>query len=207
MIKSSCCNADLYSPINDGWHCSRCGDCYEKEDIEELEVLETIKQLENSIMGNLSDIIEDREVSPIGTYEPIAGTFRAHVIQADVVNTKSGTGKMLKTTHEILEGEHQGRRIFTNFNIVNPNPKAQAIGRGELSALAQACGLPPGIPADSSDLLGREHWIVVKIEPGSGDYGPKSEISQFKSNSAGAKPLKTNPKLEQKPIDEDNIPF
>ena len=142
------------------------------------------------------DMIEDREnVVPLSMdFDPIEGTFKAVVSASDIVPTAAGTGKILKLTHTIVDGEHTGRKIFTNLNIVNPSAKAQQIARGQLSSLAQACGLPPGIPADSADLHNIEHYIKVKIvhstqlnavgEP----YPPKSEIKSFMAGTA-SKPL------------------
>jgi hypothetical protein len=133
------------------------------------------------------EMIEDREnVTPLSMdFDPIEGVFKAAVTASDVVPTAAGTGKILKLTHTIVDGEHTGRKIFTNYNIVNPSVKAQTIARGQLSSLAQACGLPPGIPADSADLHNREHFIKVKIVASQGlnaagdPYPPKSEIKSY----------------------------
>lgn len=175
-------------------------------------------------MGDL-DFIEDREsVEPSGSYEPFEGTFKACVTSRELVPNSAGTGKILKTIHTISEGEkHAGRVIFTNFNVLNQSEKAQQIGRGQLSALAQACKLPPGIPDDSSKLLDIEHLITVVVSPASGrnpktgePYAAKSEIKSFaplgKSMTYNPKSEKLvenkkagSPKLKEKDLDDDNI--
>ena len=73
--------------------------------------------------------------------DPIpAGIYVAHIIESDVVATKSG-GQMLKLTHEILEGPCKGRKIWSNINIRNSSAEAERIGQAQLSALCHATGV------------------------------------------------------------------
>lgn len=130
-------------------------------------------------MGNL-DFIEDREnIQPVSTdFTPIPpGRYRAFVSGTDLKATKNGDGLMLVVTHDIDDDEYRGRKIFTNLNIKNASEKAQAIGRGQLSSLARACG-KTGIPEDSASLHDIPHLIKVGIEQSLG-YEPKNVVKGF----------------------------
>lgn len=140
-------------------------------------------------MVNLN-FIENREsIEPASnTWELIPeGIYQAAINSAELMSTKKGDGQYLKVEHQIFEegSSFDGRTIFTNFNVANPNEKALQIGLGQLSALSKACGLA-SIPEDSNDLLEKFHYIKVKQVPGSGinqktgePYGPKNEIKAF----------------------------
>ena len=47
-------------------------------------------------------------------------------------------GFMMKAEFEIVEGDHAGRKVFDNFNVVNANETAQKIGREQLANLCDA---------------------------------------------------------------------
>jgi hypothetical protein len=157
-------------------------------------------------MGDLSEVIEDLNVKPGGTFEPLpAGRYVATVISAEIKDTAKG-GKYLKVVEQIWDEE------YANFNIQNASEKAQQIGRGQLSALAQACGLPPGIPASSQELMEKMHIIKVTIEPGSGTnpatgepYGPKNDIKGWYSMQK-KKAVPVDGKPAPKTLEEDELP-
>jgi hypothetical protein len=69
-----------------------------------------------------------------------AGVYDCMVTEAVVKDTKSGTGEYISMHLTILEGPAKGRKIFTNFNIKNPNPKAVSIGMQQLAGCVSAMG-------------------------------------------------------------------
>lgn len=140
-------------------------------------------------MGNLSDVIDDLNVKPM-SFEPVPeGNYLAEVTDSETVPTSAGTGVICKVTHTILEGPGEGKKVFTQFNIVNPSEKAQQIGRGMLSALSKACGFE-AIPPDSESLHGIPHIIKVKIETSPG-YADKNKIVGFKTTAGIAAKVAT----------------
>lgn len=170
-------------------------------------------------MGNL-DVIENREqVQPSNAdFEPMpAGTYVAEITKEELGPTSKGDGLVLKIVHTILEGQHKGRTIFSNMNVTNPNEKAQQIGRGMLSSLGRACGLP-GIPSDSSAFLMKPHLIKVVIESGKGlnpatnePYPAKNVIRAFYplDKKAALEPAKPVAAATEKPAEvaqEDDLP-
>lgn len=137
-------------------------------------------------MGNL-DVIENKEaVEPLAGFEPLPkGKYTAHITTSEVTATKAGTGKILKTEWAVLTEGYTGRILRHNFNILNPNERAQQIGQGQLSACSRAAGLV-GIPNDSTELHERSMIIDVIIKESDGTnpqtgqpYSPKNEIRGF----------------------------
>lgn len=157
-------------------------------------------------MGNL-DNFDSSTTEPFSTdFEPLPpGLYSTKIVESEVKNTLAGNGgKYLKLRFEVLGGEFQNRILFINLNIKNPNPKAQKIGLGQLSALCRAVG-KIGIVDDSSALHDIPLVVKVDIEEGSGDYRDKNVIKAF--YPAKDKAIETaSPKLPSS-FESDEIPF
>lgn len=160
-------------------------------------------------MGDISDIIDDLNVPPTsGEFEPLPpGKYLAQVVDHVVKETKSGNGKYLTVTWEILDESHKGRKIFNNFNILNPNEKAQAIARGQLSALAKACGLS-AIPEKGADLWGIPHYIKLGLDNPTPGYQQKNIVKGFYliGEESQEKKGKLPDKVKEVPLAEDTLP-
>ena len=69
-------------------------------------------------------------------FEPLpAGWYDATISSAEIVPTKMGNGKYIKIRYNINGPTHQGRVVFGNLNVRNPNPKAEEIGRQQLGEI------------------------------------------------------------------------
>lgn len=98
-----------------------------------------------------------RNVAPELPRDPVpAGVYLAQIIESDVVATKTG-GQMLKLTHEIIDGQCKGRRIWSNINVQNSSPEAERIGQAQLSALCHAVNV---LDLRESSML---HMIPVRV--------------------------------------------
>ena len=137
----------------------------------------------------------DAESIPIPSYEPIPpGWYAAEIDKAEVRDTKAGTGKYLKLELVVLDEAHEGRRVFSQINLSNPNQQAVEIGQRELAALARACGVP--VLRDSAELLQKQIRVKVKIKTEEGrepdnvvvGYRPLSDAAQAAPKPAAAKP-------------------
>jgi len=133
---------------------------------------------------------------PVPSYEPIPpGWYAAEIDKAEVRDTKAGTGKYLKLELVILDEAHEGRRVFTQINLSNPNPTAVEIGQRELAALAMACGVPA--LRDSAELLQKQIGVKVKIKTEAG-RDPDNVVSGYRpltdAAPAAAKPAAAKPK-------------
>lgn len=136
---------------------------------------------------SLKDYIDNIDTVQPATdsYEPIPkGIYKMIFTSAEIADTKRGGGKVLKATASIADGEFEGRLIFTNFNIQNPNPIAHEIGRGQLSSAGKAMGLPVSlggsyIPNDENQLLDRPFYAKVDIAGASAQYAARNEIKAY----------------------------
>jgi hypothetical protein len=122
-------------------------------------------------------------------FEPLpAGWYTAVVNSAEIKITKSGTGKYIAVRYDITGPTHQGRVVFGNLNIKNPNPKAEEIGRQQLGEIMRAIGL--ATVQDTDQLIGGQLQIKLDVRE-SEQYGASNDVKQFKAN--GSAPPKAVP--------------
>jgi hypothetical protein len=117
-------------------------------------------------------------------FEPLpAGWYSAVVNGAEIKVTKAGTGKYISVRYDIVGPTHQGRVVFGNLNIKNPNPTAEKIGREQLGEIMRAIGL--ATVQDTDQLIGGQLMIKLEIRE-SEQYGNSNDVKGFKS--AGSAP-------------------
>lgn len=117
---------------------------------------------------------------PVGTgFDPIpAGWYTAKVVEAKLKDTKSGTGQYIAIRYDILGPQYQGRVVFGNINIKNPNPQAEEIGRQQLGDLSRSIGLSR--VSDTDQLIGGEVQIKVSVRKQEG-YDDSNDVRGFKA--------------------------
>lgn len=105
------------------------------------------------------------EVTPTTSYDALPeGDYIAVITSSDEKPTKAGTGSYVEFVFEVVEGKFTGRKVWARLNLENPNPKAVAIARAELSAICRAVDILT--PQDSEELHGIPMKISVKCEKG-----------------------------------------
>jgi len=115
-------------------------------------------------------------------YEPLPpGWYTAIVNGAEIKNTKAGTGQYIAVRYDITGPTHQGRVVFGNLNIKNPNPKAEEIGRQQLGELMRAIGLTT--VQDTDQLIGGHLMIKLDVRE-SEQYGASNDVKGYKANGA-----------------------
>lgn len=115
-------------------------------------------------------------------FEPLpAGWYTAVINGAEVKVTKAGTGKYIAVRYDITGPTHQGRVIFGNLNIKNPNPTAEKIGREQLGEIMRAIGL--ATVQDTDQLIGGQLMIKLDIRE-SEQYGASNDVKGFKASGA-----------------------
>lgn len=120
------------------------------------------------------------------SYEPVpAGWYSASITQAEVKATKAGTGQYIAVRFDITGPSAQGRVVFTNFNIRNPNPKAEEIGLQQLNGLLRSIGIAS--ISDTDQLLGGSCQIKVTIKKDE-ERGDGNEVKGFKAIQGSAPP-------------------
>jgi hypothetical protein len=134
------------------------------------------------------------EVAPSGNFDPIPeGWYPAVITDSEMKETHDGTGKYLKMCYEIIEGEHKGRRIWSNLNLVHSNPVVIELARADLSAICRAVNVIA--PADSSELHNLP--LIIKVKCRTNKVGAVvNDVRGYKAHGAvpramegGAAPL------------------
>lgn len=132
-----------------------------------------------------------------GNYEPLpAGWYTATITQAELKGTKAGTGQYIKLRYDITGPSHEGRVVFGNLNIKNPNPKAEEIGRADLGEIMRAIGLAK--VTDTDQLIGGQLGIKLAIKEDA-QYGASNEVKGYKSLSGSTAPSAAAPAASPAP--------
>ena len=116
-----------------------------------------------------------------GRGDPIPlGWYNAAMTASETKPTASGTdSSYLECVFSVLDGQHQGRKLYHRLNLRNANAQAQEIAYKQLSAIMHAVGhLQCG---DSTELHGRPLKLRVKVKPAEGTYEASNEITAFKN--------------------------
>lgn len=116
-----------------------------------------------------------------GNFDPLpAGWYYANITGAELKSTKAGNGQYIAVRYDITGPTHQGRVVFGNLNIKNPNPKAEEIGRQQLGEIMRAIGLAK--VSDTDQLIGGSLQIKLEIRQQEG-YEPSNDVKGYKATS------------------------
>jgi hypothetical protein len=75
--------------------------------------------------------------------------------------TKNGKGRLISAGFEVVSGEFKGRLVFHNFLTEHTTPKAQEIGREQLSNYLSAVGVEGGLEGINQDLTQLENYTEL----------------------------------------------
>ena len=115
----------------------------------------------------------------VANYEPLpAGWYNATIAQAELKQTKTGTGEYIKIRYDITGPTHEGRVVFGNLNIKNASQKAEQIGRQQFRELLAATNLRV---RDTDELVGARLTIKLEIRAASEQYAAQNEVRGFKA--------------------------
>lgn len=129
-------------------------------------------------MADLGNMGGSQLAEPSNDYTPIpAGVYDLEVSASDIVQTKAGTGLMLKLQLRVTGPDYEGRVIFDQINIQNASQQAQEIGQRQLSDLSRACGFAAN-PQDSQEFHGIPIRARVKVKSDP-QYGDRNEIARY----------------------------
>jgi hypothetical protein len=92
--------------------------------------------------------------------------------------TSKGDGQKITGIFEVMDGIFKGRKVYHNFNWVNPSEQAQNIGRAQFSALCHATRILQ--VNDTQQLLNIPFKAKVKVTAAQGGFDAKNEITAFK---------------------------
>jgi len=114
-------------------------------------------------MALLDEKIIVNDVPERSGFDPIpAGKYDVMITGSEIKNTKAGDGKILVLQFEIQGAKYEGRKLFENLNIRNPNSVAQDIARQQLAELLRALGKES--LTDTEELHGKRVSIQLNVE-------------------------------------------
>lgn len=125
-------------------------------------------------MSNLGFDVSQYEYNDKSPLPP--GWYTAHVKDTALDPNKAQTGKILKLTFEVSEGEYKGRQFWDNLNVFNPNAQAEKIARGELNRLCKAVGIKA---QNHEDLRFKKAQFKLDVRKDEG-YDAKNVIKDIK---------------------------
>ena len=132
------------------------------------------------------------------------GKYTAEVVDAAIVDIKSGRGQMLKLTWVISGGDYDDRRIFQQIIVQHDSEEAMKFGRQRIKDLCDACGIRERV-TDVSVFLHKPCEITVGIEEDkNGQYDPKNIVRRIRP------PVELNAPLPPPPGEKglnDKIPW
>jgi hypothetical protein len=137
-------------------------------------------------MANLNETINVNDTPEAPDFSPIpAGDYHVKVAEASLETTKKGDGQYIKLRLDVIGPSYEGRVLFANINIRNPNPKAEEIGRQQLGSIMRAVGLSQ--VSDTDQLIGGQMIVTVKISHDE-QYGDRNEVKSFKAPQGSPAP-------------------
>jgi len=149
-------------------------------------------------MARFDTSFDATSIEPTTAYELLpAGTYRAQIVESEMRVTKNGMGQFLWLMIDILEGEQQGRKIFDQLNLVNPNPTTVEIAQRTLSAICHATGRMH--VSDSEELHLIPMTIQVKIRPPKNGYGESNAIAYLPPDKGAASTARVAPSVSSAP--------
>jgi len=126
-----------------------------------------------------------------GDFSPLPdGWYTASIAQASLETTKAGTGQYIKVRYDITGPTHQGRVVFGNLNIRNPNSQAEKIGLQQFGDLLRAIGLAK--VSDTDQLVGGICSIKLTTRQQEG-YEPSNDIKGWKAVDGASMPKPAAP--------------
>lgn len=132
------------------------------------------------------------EVPPMAPRVPIpAGNYKIAITASEMKATKNKDGKYLAITMEVVEGDHQGRKLYTNLNLDNKSNVAVEIAKSELSSICRATGVLT--PNDSVELHGKPFVAGVTLVKRNDNGEMQNRVAKYTSlkdaNAATEAPL------------------
>ena len=126
---------------------------------------------------NTNDLPED---TGGGDFTPLpAGDYNVTIQDAEIKQTKSGTGQYINLKLHVDGPTHTGRLLFGVLNIKNDSSQAEQIGRGQLGSILRALQIES--LEDTDQLIGGPLTVKVVVKPASGQYKEGNEIKSYKS--------------------------
>lgn len=121
------------------------------------------------------------------SFEPLpAGNYLLEVEESELRKSKAGND-MLHLCFAVADGQHVGRKIFSNLNIGHPSQKVRDIALQSLASLCKAAGIAE--IQNDTDLIGKRVIGRVKVRPAQNGYEASNDVSMFSAPTTGNAPV------------------
>lgn len=132
------------------------------------------------------DINQEPPTKSVSQFTPIPpGSYPLEILETEEKQNKLGTGSYLAIRFRVVDTKHNGRLLFTNLTMNHKNPKAEAIGRGQLKALAVSAGLDLDNFKETNQLVGKHVVGHVEIKSDA-EFGDRNNIRGFEALKQGS---------------------
>jgi hypothetical protein len=132
------------------------------------------------------------------------GKYTAEVVDAAIVDIKSGRGQMLKLTWVISGGDYDDRRVFQQIIVQHESEDAMRFGRQRIKDLCDACGIRERV-TDVTVFCHKPCQIAVGVEEDpTGQYDPKNKVVRIRPLVTLNAPL---PRAKKDAPLNDTVPF
>lgn len=125
------------------------------------------------------------------------GDYLAVIVATEEKENSKGTGSYLNITFEIVEGECQGRKVYTLLNLNNTSKVAVEIAQKELSAICHAVNVLR--PRDSNELHNIPLVLSVILQDRNDKPGEKTNKIVGYAPRGGAAPQRQQAFGQQPP--------
>ena len=138
-------------------------------------------------MARFDTAFDASGVEPTAAHEVLpAGKYRAQIVESEMRVTRNGMGRYLWLMLDIVEGQHRGRKIFDQLNLVNANPTTVEIAQRTLSAICRAVNVLR--PRDSVELHNLPLVVSVAIKNREDNGEPTNTIKGYAKRDTGVAP-------------------
>ncbi len=141
-------------------------------------------------MADLGETFDPNDIpeSERGDFTPIpAGWYEVQITESDVVDLKTGNGRALVLTFDVIGPTYANRKLWDRLNIRHTSQEAQAIAQRALADLFLATNTAPS--RDSADLHFKPLMARVVIDPAKDGYDAKNVIKGYKAFPRAAAPV------------------
>ncbi|NDG48330.1 MAG: DUF669 domain-containing protein [Rhodospirillales bacterium] len=139
-------------------------------------------------MAQLNDTFDATGVPPAAPMELLPpGRYAAQIVNSEMRPTRAGTGQFLWLEMDVIEGAHQGRKIWDQLNLVNQSQQTVEIAQRTLSAICHAVGQLQ--VSDSEALHFRQMQVTLAVEPDSRDKHMQPHEQRKQNRVKGYAPL------------------
>jgi len=109
--------------------------------------------------------------------------------EAEIKSNKAGTGEMIAVKFRVIQGEHEGKMLFENYNIKHENQRAVEIALSKVKDFMLSAGAKSFVLNTATDLVGLKAVAVVKHRKDQNGE-TRASISYFKPVGDAPEPAK-----------------